>query len=310
MGFPSFLLSKYLTLRKFYGLMKKEVEYIAQISIDSLWAGRKHIEWNLQKGVNVLSGINGIGKSTILNRVVAALHSLRVVDGSLQTMMPGLQLQFVPADAEELHFDIIRSFDRPMSQVELIEKAGDTEIRSELDWELYQLQRKYLDYQVNMGNRMIELLQRGDEDGRRLAAEVPALKTRFLDIIDQLFADTGKKVMRKCNELRFEQQMDFLGLYHGEGSGLSVQELSPYKLSSGEKQMLIILLTVLVQNQQPYVLLMDEPEISLHIDWQQRLISLIRELNPNAQVILTTHSPAMIMDGWMDAVTEVSDITC
>jgi predicted ATP-binding protein involved in virulence len=47
----------------------------------------------------------------------------------------------------------------------------------------------------------------------------------------------------------------------------------------------------------------------LHIEWQQRMISLIRELNPQVQIILTTHSPAVIMDGWADAVTEVSDIT-
>ena len=38
-------------------------------------------------------------------------------------------------------------------------------------------------------------------------------------------------------------------------------------------------------------------------------ISLIRQLNPNVQIVLTTHSPAVIMDGWLDAVTEVSDIT-
>ena len=85
--------------------------------------------------------------------------------------------------------------------------------------------------------------------------------------------------------------------------------LSPYKLSSGEKQMLVILLTVLVEDRQPYVLFMDEPEISLHVEWQQKLITLIRQLNPNVQIILTTHSPAMIMNGWMDAVTEVTDIT-
>ena len=27
------------------------------------------------------------------------------------------------------------------------------------------------------------------------------------------------------------------------------------------------------------------------------------------KIVLTTHSPAVIMDGWLDAVTEVSDIT-
>jgi predicted ATP-dependent endonuclease of OLD family len=71
---------------------------------------------------------------------------------------------------------------------------------------------------------------------------------------------------------------------------------------------LVILLTVLVREGEHSVLFMDEPEASLHIEWQQRLISMIRELNPNMQLILTTHSPAVIMDGWMDAVTEVSEI--
>ena len=53
---------------------------------------------------------------------------------------------------------------------------------------------------------------------------------------------------------------------------------------------------------------MDEPEVSLHIEWQKQLIDLCLELNPNVQIILTTHSPAVVMNGWVDAVTEVSDI--
>ena len=73
--------------------------------------------------------------------------------------------------------------------------------------------------------------------------------------------------------------------------------------------MLAILLTVLVEDGRNYVLFMDEPEVSLHIDWQERLIDLILELNPNVQIILTTHSPAVIMNGWADHVTEVTDIT-
>jgi len=32
-------------------------------------------------------------------------------------------------------------------------------------------------------------------------------------------------------------------------------------------------------------LFMDEPEVSLHVEWQQRLISLIRQLNPNVQIV-------------------------
>ena len=111
--------------------------------------------------------------------------------------------------------------------------------------------------------------------------------------MDSLFEDTKKTIIRTENEIRFMQM--------GE-------TLMPYQLSSGEKQMLVILLTVLVEDHQPYVLFMDEPEVSLHIEWQKRLINIIMQLNPNVQVILTTHSPAVIMDGWTDRVTEVSEI--
>ena len=125
------------------------------------------------------------------------------------------------------------------------------------------------------------------------AQKLSMQKARFQDIVDELFAETGKKIIRTENEIRFMQ----IG-----------ETLAPYQLSSGEKQLLVILLTVLVEDQQPYVLFMDEPEVSLHIEWQKRLIELILELNPRVQIILTTHSPAVIMNGWLDSVTEVDDI--
>lgn len=48
----------------------KYADYIERVEIDSLWSGRKHVAWNLDRQVNVLSGVNGVGKSTILNRVI------------------------------------------------------------------------------------------------------------------------------------------------------------------------------------------------------------------------------------------------
>ena len=273
---------------------QKEVraEYIQRIEIEALW-GRKHIVWDLRRDVNILSGVNGIGKSTILNRAAQQLDNLVGIDVHVKNL-DGVKMTFYPENATTIHFDIIRSFDRPLFHSNLAEKMADKNVKTELDWQLYHLQRRYLDYQVNIGNRIIELLSSGDPEGHRKAAEVSYPKRRFQDLADELFAETGKKIIRGKNEIVFEQD------------GV---ELLPYRLSSGEKQMLVILLTVLVQDKCPCVLLMDEPEISLHIEWQQRIISIIREMNPYAQIILTTHSPAMIMGGWMDAVTEVTDIT-
>jgi predicted ATPase len=277
--------------------MQKYAEYIKRIEIDALWSGKKHIVWELSPRVNILSGINGVGKSTILNKVIKGLSA----GGEFPShLLKGVRLEVFPEDAKRIRYDVIRSLDSNLQQ-SLAE--GEGFIRqalsalagvgggSLLDIQLYNLQRKFLDYQVNIGNRIIEKLQSGEAEA---AQQLSLQKKRFQDIVDELFAETGKKIIRTENELRFTQ----IG-----------EVLLPYQLSSGEKQMLAILLTVLVQDNQHYVLFMDEPEVSLHIEWQKRLIDLCLELNPNVQIVLTTHSPAVIMNGWMDAVTEVTDIT-
>lgn len=273
--------------------MEKMAQYIKSIEIDSLWSNRKHILWELRPDVNILSGSNGVGKSTIINRSARHLNLMR---SQRLTSNPedGVHINFYPTDAECINFDIISSIDRPILSSEMLEKVSGADIRTELDWQLYNLQRRYLNYQVNIGNRIIALLTSGNNDDQRLAAELTKPKKQFQDLVDELFAPTAKTIARDSNEILFHQ--------YGE-------TIPPYLLSSGEKQMLVILLTALVQENRPGVILMDEPEISLHIEWQQRLITLIRTLNPNAQIILCTHSPAIIMDGWMDAVTEIEDIT-
>jgi ABC-type glutathione transport system ATPase component len=267
--------------------MQKYADYIKRIEIDALWSGKKHIVWELSPKVNILSGINGVGKSTILNKVVKGLTA----GGEFPShMLKGVRLDVVPEDAKWIRYDVIRSLDSPVLDLDTMAHV-DTRISSALDFQLYHLQRKYLDYQVNIGNRIIAELQAGNAEA---AQQLSLKKKRFQDIVDELFEETGKKIVRTENEIRFSQ----IG-----------EVLMPYQLSSGEKQMLAILLTVLVEDDQPYVLFMDEPEVSLHIEWQKRLIDLCLELNPNVQIILTTHSPAVVMNGWVDSVTEVTDIT-
>ncbi len=223
----------------------KYAEYIKTIEIDALWGKRKHILWHLDRHVNILSGINGIGKSTILRKTL--------YQGD------GVHLTLAPDDATDLRYDVIEKYTvDPDSLLEKLEKA-------------------FLEYK-----------QTCVDDVRKAAIQ------RFYDHVDKLYGQTDKEVLRDAEGIRFMQEGDLL---------------TTRELSSGEKQMMLILLTVLLEAQQPYVLFMDEPEVSLHLDWQQDLISIITELNPNVQLILSTHSPAVIMNGWLDKVTEVTDIT-
>lgn len=115
----------------------------------------------------------------------------------------------------------------------------------------------------------------------------------FQEIVNGLFSLTHKKI-----EI--------------EGSKFSVVSESGVlpvgSLSSGEMQMLLILLRVFLLNEQEAVVLIDEPENSLDIDWQFELINLLVRLNPHAQYFITTHSPAIFGDGWGDKVWYMEQI--
>lgn len=148
--------------------MQKFADYIEEIEIDSLWGGKKHIRWELNRRVNILSGINGVGKSTILNKVVRVLSQ----GGEFPShLLKGVRLRVNPEDARWIRYDIIRSFDRPLLNMESISKIN-LNLSTELDWQLFQLQRKYLDYQVNIGNRIIATLQSGAADAAEQAQRI------------------------------------------------------------------------------------------------------------------------------------------
>ena len=148
--------------------MQKFADYIKRIEIDALWSGKKHIVWELNPRVNILSGINGVGKSTILNKVVKGLAQ----GGEFAShTLKGVRLDVEPGDARWIRYDMIRSLDSPIISVnddksilKDLFQGQSIPATSMLDFQLYHLQRKYLDYQVNIGNRIIAQLQQGNAD--------------------------------------------------------------------------------------------------------------------------------------------------
>lgn len=67
-------------------------------------------------------------------------------------------------------------------------------------------------------------------------------------------------------------------------------------LSSGERQLLVIFSHAFF-NRKPNksnVFIIDEPELSLHLGWQEKFAETIFSINPSSQFILATHSPEII----------------
>lgn len=81
------------------------------------------------------------------------------------------------------------------------------------------------------------------------------------------------------------------------GRGLAVtsesgERLSPNVLSSGEKQLLLLLCNVLAAGGEGSIFIIDEPEISLNVKWQRKLVDALLECTRDTptQFVLATHS--------------------
>ena len=110
-------------------------------------------------------------------------------------------------------------------------------------------------------------------------SEIFLHRDKFLTTVNKLFLKKELK-FSEGNEIFFETS---------SGKHLSLQ-----MLSSGEKQLLILLTEALLQRGRPFIYIADEPELSLHVSWQEKLISSIRTLNEQAQIVAATHSPDII----------------
>ena len=65
-------------------------------------------------------------------------------------------------------------------------------------------------------------------------------------------------------------------------------------LSSGEKQLFLRTLSIKMLEPKNSIILIDEPELSLHPKWQQRIIEVYNKIGENNQIIVATHSPHIL----------------
>ena len=66
------------------------------------------------------------------------------------------------------------------------------------------------------------------------------------------------------------------------------------ELSSGEKQLFLRTLAIKMLEPENSIIMIDEPELSLHPKWQQKIVDVYRKIVRNNQIILATHSPHIL----------------
>ena len=121
----------------------------------------------------------------------------------------------------------------------------------------------------------------------------------YLSSINEFMQDSGKRIVFSgVGNLRFTLEKENYERERGVGS-----------LSSGEIQILVIL-THLYFNpevERANVFIIDEPELSLHVQWQEKFADGIMDASQATQFILATHSPSVILNrtNWCKEVSQL-----
>lgn len=132
--------------------------------------------------------------------------------------------------------------------------------------------------QVDRIDRLFDLANKYQEKQESVQRRL----TDFVELTNRFFTQTGKEVsIDRGGEVRIRMKNKISSLQ---------------ALSSGERQMFIMLAHLSLNRKllKDGVFIVDEPELSLHMAWQDMFVEAVEAANPKLQIILATHAPAII----------------
>lgn len=310
---------------------------IEKVEIKGLF-GKKDICWELNPQVNVLVGANGSGKSTILSIIYCMLNNLpnshknmifeeATIYFSEEVIKPiTFKKKFIDVNKiiekiMEEEFGYIMSPEvqdklREVIQAKIMEDIKETSeekiIMTEQKDSVFNEMNITMISTLNLSaNAIFEFKGSNEEVLNILDLEMDKVLNQFN------YKSDNEMKERLINALNFFLNMVGKNVKYEENTILYFdteiqKELKFSDLSSGERQLVYMLVQVALnstEKEKSSIVLMDEPEISLHIDWQEYFIHQLRVLSPNTQFIIVTHNPALIMNGWNAVYKDIEEIT-
>lgn len=306
---------------------------IKKIEIKSFFE-RGDFEWNLDPVVNILGGKNGSGKSTIFKLCYTLLANEKInesLDDKFKKVFKEVVLSFSngwtlkwPANKSNvvtLSLDggttsLLRDVSVTSDDKGLIRKFS--ELQNLIHVYLINSFEQHVDKAILYGQQpktiplddptMLDLMIKDQIDLRN--KDFSKSMEEFIDAPDG--DNKARNQYAKNYKMVYSSLNNFLQDYDSKiGSSFEFtkkgKQISYENLSMGEKQILLLLLMVSNTQQRPCIFFMDEPDLSMHIDWKEILVKELHNLNPNMQIILSTHAPSVIT-GWRDKVKEVDQL--
>ena len=264
----------------------------------------------------VLTGINGTGKTTVLEAIYDYFEDFENYKNKMDIKLD-LEEEIIREKSrlsQEMYLTYLTDFvyrqKKYRSLLKTGEHVGNLTVESIIKNKIPRI--IYLPAEINFRNVKFDFL--------------PMYKLGFLNIINstaisdiphyiqmRIINAANKESEKKLGNVRDEVIAEINGIFdildmdtRLIGMSTETTEILPIftnssgdkfdinELSSGEKQLFLRTLAIKMLNPENSIILIDEPELSLHPKWQQKIVDVYRKIGENNQIIIATHSPHIL----------------
>lgn len=259
----------------------------------------------------VFIGENGTGKTTILREIynLMDLENMQNSGNKIFLELEENEKAILKKYPLEKNNNIIMEEDILYDCIDIKKEVYDFE---DIEKDKYKSKVIYLPTEVNFNSlKSVDRTFRykykfRNEINENLISDLPSAIANkiYVEMImneDLPARESKEKVCKEVNSVFESMDLDieFVGLSKDENTvpifrNIEGKEFDINGLSSGEKQLFLRALSLKFLNVNNSIILIDEPEISLHPRWQRKIVNVYENIGENNQIIIATHSPHII----------------